>query len=65
MHLVEVETCHAAARAFCASLAPAMKAKGKKFRFVYVSGMFAARETDQKLWFLHDIRIAKVSFPFH
>ncbi|RFU28373.1 hypothetical protein B7463_g7984, partial [Scytalidium lignicola] len=56
---VEVATCHAAAQAFCTSLAPALKDKGKKFRFVYLSGMFAARETDKKLLLMHDIRIAK------
>ncbi|KAH8813198.1 hypothetical protein F5884DRAFT_328370 [Xylogone sp. PMI_703] len=56
---VEVATCHAAAQAFCKTLAPPLRAKGQKFRFVYLSGMFAARDTNQKLLLMHDIRVAK------
>lgn len=58
---VEIEYTRAAAEAFVSSLLPALEKVGKKFRFVYLSAMFANRETEKKTWFLNDTRTNKVS----
>jgi hypothetical protein len=65
---VEIGYTCAAAEAFASSLAPPLKEKGKVFRFVYLSGKFANRETDKKMWFLHNSRTNKaclVKMRFH
>jgi hypothetical protein len=61
-----VETCKKvhdfaliAANAFMNSLAPALK--GKKFKFVFCSGMGAEWDQTKPLWFLKDTRRIKVS----
>ncbi|KAE8448542.1 hypothetical protein EG329_009423 [Mollisiaceae sp. DMI_Dod_QoI] len=56
---IEIGYTHAAAEAFAKSLVPSLKAQGKSFRFVYLSGKFAERETEKHLWFLHDSRTIK------
>jgi len=57
---VEIDFTHAAAKAFQEHLAPSLKAQGKKFRFVYLSGKFAERDMTKKLWFISDTRMIKV-----
>lgn len=56
---VEIEYTRIAAEAFTSWL-PGLEKDGKSFRFVYLSGMFANRETDKKMWFLNDTRTNKV-----
>jgi hypothetical protein len=48
-----------AANAFANTLAPALK--GKKFKFVFCSGMGAEWDQTKPLWFLKDTRRIKVS----
>ncbi|KAH8596597.1 hypothetical protein B0O99DRAFT_619422 [Bisporella sp. PMI_857] len=55
---VEVGFTRAAASAFAQYLAPQVP-KGKSFRFLYLSGMFAERNPDTKVWFLEDSRRIK------
>jgi hypothetical protein len=57
---VNVDFAIAAAKAFADKLAPALKGQGKKFRFVYCSGIGAENDLDKKLMFLEDTRKAKV-----
>jgi len=59
---IEIGYTLAAAEAFAKFLAPPLKARGKSFRFVYLSGMFANREPDKKLLFLQNSRTIKVLF---
>jgi hypothetical protein len=61
-----VETCKKvhdfaliAANAFADTLAPALN--GKKFKFVFCSGMGAEWDQTKRLWFLKDTRRIKVS----
>lgn len=58
---VEIGFTLTAAKAFTHTLAPVLKERGKTFRFVYLSGMFANRDKDKNLWFLNDVRNIKVS----
>ena len=55
----EVEYPMAAINAFVASLAPVLE-NAKKFRFVYLSGMFAETDQEKKLWMAQDPRRFKV-----
>ncbi|CZR55214.1 related to nucleoside-diphosphate-sugar epimerase [Phialocephala subalpina] len=55
----EIRYTHAAAEVFAKSITPSLKGEGKSFRFVYLSGKMAERDTDKKLWFLHDTRTIK------
>jgi len=50
----------AAAEAFTASLAPALRSEGKPFRFEYLSGAFTERDPSKHLWFLQNARRIKV-----
>lgn len=56
---IEVDFCHAAAKAFCSSLSPSLKKRRKTFRFVYLSGWGAERDTTKKLWMMRDTRTIK------
>lgn len=60
---IEIGYTHAAAEAFANSLVPPLKSQGKTFRFVYLSGALAERDTNKKLWFMHDSRTIKVFLP--
>ena len=55
----EIEYTMAAATAFTRELAP-MLPQGKKFRFVYLSGMIAERDQGKRLWYAQDGRRIKV-----
>jgi len=57
---IEIGYTGAAAEAFATSLAPGLKDKGKPFRFVYLSGMLANRDTSKTMWFMHNARTIKV-----
>jgi len=56
---VSVDYTLAAANAFAKSLAPEL-GEGKKFRFVYCSGMWAELDQSKSLWMLGDTRRIKV-----
>ncbi|KUJ24125.1 uncharacterized protein LY89DRAFT_713044 [Mollisia scopiformis] len=56
---IEIGYTHAAAETFSKSLVPSLKSQGKSFRFVYLSGKMAERDTDKKLWFMHNARSIK------
>ncbi|KAH7319248.1 hypothetical protein BKA65DRAFT_514095 [Rhexocercosporidium sp. MPI-PUGE-AT-0058] len=56
---IEVEYTLAAASAFSQHLAPELRSKDKKFRFIYLSGMLANRDASKKLWFLQEKRTMK------
>ncbi|KAL5314839.1 hypothetical protein ACEPPN_017488 [Leptodophora sp. 'Broadleaf-Isolate-01'] len=55
----EIEYTLTAATTFSQHLAPDLKSKGEKFRFVYLSGMLANRDASKKLWFLQEKRTMK------
>ena len=55
----EIEYTMAAATTFARELAP-MLPQGKKFRFVYLSGMIAERDQGKRLWYAQDGRRIKV-----
>lgn len=59
---IEVGYTGAAAKAFSQTLAPPLKAEGRVFRFVYLSGQFAERDVDKMRmkWFLYNTRTFKV-----
>jgi len=61
---IEIGYSTTAAKAFGESLAPQLEGF-RSFRFVYLSGMFAEREKDKKLWFLADSRNIKVEAARH
>ena len=50
----------AAAKAFTEILAPSLE-DGKKFRFVYLSGMMTERDPKRNLWFMKESRLIRVS----
>ncbi len=50
----------AGAEAFMNFLAPELKSKGKTFRFVYLSGVYANRDPNKKMWLMHDVLTIKV-----
>ena len=52
-----------AADIFATSLAPQLE-KGKRFRFVYVSGTLAVRDQEEKLWFGQEGRRLRVGSVF-
>jgi hypothetical protein len=56
---IEIGYTLAAAEAFTKSLAP-LKAEGKTFRFVYLSGMLANRDPKKTPWFMPNARNIKV-----
>lgn len=65
MHLndskdVEIGYTLAGAEAFSNFLAPELKSKGKTFRFVYLSGVYANRDPNKKMWLFHDVLTMKV-----
>jgi hypothetical protein len=65
---VEIGHTLAAAEAFTSCLAPALREKGKAFRFVYLSGMLANRDTNKSLWFMHNartIKVCSINFRLH
>ncbi|KAI4172371.1 MAG: hypothetical protein LQ343_003630 [Gyalolechia ehrenbergii] len=51
-----------AARTFTDRLAPNL-AEGRKFRFVYLSGMLTERDPNKSLWFMKEARLIRVSVP--
>jgi hypothetical protein len=57
---IEIGYTVAAAEAFTKSFAPPLKAKGKTFRFVYLSGMLANRDQKKTPWFMPNSRNIKV-----
>jgi hypothetical protein len=57
---IEIGYTLAAAEAFTKSLAPPLKAEGKTFRFVYLSGMLANRDRKKTPWFMPNARNIKV-----
>jgi hypothetical protein len=57
---ISVDFALEAANAFARSIAPRL-GDGKRFKFVFCSGMFAAMNQDKSLWFLETSRKAKVS----
>ena len=61
-HESEVEYPMAAINAFVTSLAPQLH-HGKRFRFVYVSGMLSERDQEKKLWIAQGPRRYKVRYP--
>lgn len=60
---VEIGYTLAAAKAIPQYLAPTLKAEGKKFRFLYLSGWGTNRDKSKKVWFLSDSRNTKVNSP--
>ena len=50
----------AAAKGFQKALAPRLADQGKKFRFVYCSGMMTERDQERKLWFMGEMRRTRV-----
>lgn len=56
---IEINYTLAAAIALTQSCASALKEQGKTFRFVYLSGMGANRDTSKNLWFLKNVRNIK------
>ncbi|KAF8865407.1 hypothetical protein BDZ45DRAFT_796714 [Acephala macrosclerotiorum] len=56
---IEIGYTHAAAEAFAKALVPPLKGQGKSFRFMYLSGKMAERDTNKKLWFMHNSRTIK------
>ncbi|GAB1741067.1 hypothetical protein NU219Hw_g6316t1 [Hortaea werneckii] len=46
----------AAAEAFSTHLLPGLRRRGKRFRFVNVSGMFTEKDEGRSLWFLQEVR---------
>jgi hypothetical protein len=59
---IEIGYTLAATEAVTKSLAPPLKAVGKTFRFVYLSGMLANRDTKQTPWFMPNAKNIKVSW---
>jgi hypothetical protein len=59
---VDIRYMLAAAEAFTNTLAPPLKAQGKTFRFVLLSGMLACRDQNKTLWFMDTTRKMKVWF---
>lgn len=57
---VQVDFPIAALKAFLAELAPPLAAAGKKFRFVFCSGMYAEWDQRKTLAFMQDTRRIKV-----
>ena len=57
------DTTHAAAKAFAKSLVHhlPLRSEGETFRFMYLSGKFAERDTEKKLWFMQYSRTIKVA----
>ncbi|KAL8824881.1 MAG: hypothetical protein Q9170_008009 [Blastenia crenularia] len=47
-----------AAKTFVEKLAPRLR-EGKKFRFVYLSGMLTERDPSKKLWFMKEARLIR------
>ncbi|KAK3368662.1 hypothetical protein B0H63DRAFT_488899 [Podospora didyma] len=46
------------------ALTPAPDSSGKKFRFVYLSGMSAERDQDKALWFMQEFRRIRLNSTF-
>ena len=57
---VDIQYMLAAAEAFTNALAPPLKARGKTFRFVLLSGMLTCRDPHKTLWFMDTTRKMKV-----
>ena len=57
---VEIDYTLTAASAFAKSLA-SMLPPGRKFRFVYLSGMISERDQEKTLWYAQDVRRIKAS----
>ncbi|KAK5153769.1 hypothetical protein LTS14_007463 [Recurvomyces mirabilis] len=53
---VHVDFTFAAAKTFIEHLVPELRKDGKKFRFVYVSGILCERDQNRSLWFLSQAR---------
>lgn len=60
--LANVTSTHAAAKALAEQVAPKLK-EGKKFRFVFCSGMMTEWDQEKRLLFLNDSRKIKVGIP--
>ena len=57
---IDIEYPLAAANAFTTHLVPNLRKNGKKFRFVLTSGLLSSRDQNASLWYLRDVRKAKV-----
>ena len=61
---LELDYTMAAATTFTTSLAP-MLSKGKKFRFVYLSGMISETDQEKTLWYAQNPRRLKVDIEIY
>ena len=57
--MVNIDYTLVAANVFAKTVAPQMS-KGRRFRFIYTSGLLAENKEGESMWFMKDSRIQKV-----